>query len=418
MFRPNRPSHPTPHPVPSHSAPEKLFRSPARLRGPMLALLLAGTLLPLGCSGPGPEPPEEQTPDVGAAAPLAASSAAAATVPTDETPAPVETPPSELSAGELAERERVLAEREARVAERESTLEERVARLERQVAAPPARAPEPSPSAAPPPPAPDTDQTAETPVPPTEPGARAAVEPAAPGAPQDESWRFSHHRTDRAAREGYDPETGGASSGSGELPATRVDPGAAPEAPPPERTVEWETRLLPSGTPFAVELGEPLASDSARVGDTFRARIAEDVTRAGEVVIAAGTEVIGRVLEARALDRKIGGRARLDLAFDRLVIPGAPPDGEVPIQADFAAEGRSETARDAAAIGGAAAGGAVLGRVIDRDDKDKASVLGAILGAAAGTVIAARTEGDEVVLPEGARIELVLTRPAEVPVPR
>jgi hypothetical protein len=107
--------------------------------------------------------------------------------------------------------------------------------------------------------------------------------------------------------------------------------------------------------------------------------------------------------------RRIGGRARLGVELDRLVLP----DGtERPISAGFAEAGRSETGKDAATIGGAAAAGAILGRATaSRSDRKKATVIGSILGAAAGTVIASRTEGDEITIPEGTFVTLALDAP-------
>ena len=233
-----------------------------------------------------------------------------------------------------------------------------------------------------------------------------------------DDWRRSTHRTDRAARDGYEPappsdsETDGG-MGAGE-DAWPEDTGAVqPSEAGREPEVTWTSEVLPSGTRFTVELLDTVASDRNRPGDTFRARVVDDVTRGGDVVIPAGSIVRGRVTEAVPLDRKVGGRARLGLEFFELEPPGAQP---APIDADFAAKGKSETAKDAATIGGAAAAGAILGRVLNRGDKGKGSVLGAIVGAAAGTAIAAHNEGEEVELPQGAQVELVLTRPAEVPV--
>jgi outer membrane lipoprotein SlyB len=102
------------------------------------------------------------------------------------------------------------------------------------------------------------------------------------------------------------------------------------------------------------------------------------------------------------------------LRFTDLVLPTG---ATVPIEASFAQQGRSETGRDAATIGGGAAAGAILGRVIGKGNRSKASVIGAIIGAAAGAAIASRTPGEEVVIPEGTVVSLRLDAPVEVTVP-
>jgi type IV secretory pathway VirB10-like protein len=207
-----------------------------------------------------------------------------------------------------------------------------------------------------------------------------------------------------------------------ELPAERpADTGAAPAEPTdsepaqPEERPEPEERVaatatVPSGTVINVEFGQGLSSERNQVGDTFRTRVTSDIYQDGELVIPKGSEVLGEVAEAVPL-KKIGGQAKLTLRFTDLVLPSG---ATVPIQASFLRQGRNETGRDAATIGGAAAGGAVLGRVLSGRDRSRGTLVGAILGAAAGAVIASRTPGEEVVVPDGATVDLVLDRGLEI----
>jgi hypothetical protein len=109
--------------------------------------------------------------------------------------------------------------------------------------------------------------------------------------------------------------------------------------------------------------------------------------------------------------RKVGGQAKLALRFTDLVLPSG---ATVPIDASFVQQGRNETGRDAATIGGAAAGGAILGRILNKGNRSRGSVIGAIIGAAAGTAIAARRAGEEVVIPEGSVVSLRLDDSVEV----
>jgi type IV secretory pathway VirB10-like protein len=188
--------------------------------------------------------------------------------------------------------------------------------------------------------------------------------------------------------------------------APAEEPAPAPE-PAPQRIT---TVTLPAGTQLDVELTRTLASNTSRAGDAFRVRIDRDVIEEGVVAIPAGSEVLGEVTEAVPL-RKVGGQARLGLRFTDLVLPSGKT---VPIDASFVQSGRSETGRDAATIGGAAAGGAILGRILNKGNRSKGSVLGAIIGAAAGTAIASKTPGEEVVLPQGSVVTLKLDRSIEV----
>lgn len=175
----------------------------------------------------------------------------------------------------------------------------------------------------------------------------------------------------------------------------------AVEEPRPEPEIPEEPRLhevsVPAGTRFDVELTSTLSSSTSAPGETFRVRVAEDVMEDGEVAIPAGSEILGEVVEAVS-PRKIGGQAKLELRFTDLVLPSGTT---VPIEASVVQQGRNETGRDAATIGGGAAAGAILGRVLKKGDRSKGAVIGAILGAAAGAVIASRTPGEEVVIPKG-----------------
>ncbi len=161
---------------------------------------------------------------------------------------------------------------------------------------------------------------------------------------------------------------------------------------------------VPAGTTLDVELAKTLSSATSRVGDIFRTRVVQDLhTPDGDVAIPAGAEIVGEVTQAVPLNRKIGGQAALGLRFTDLVLPSGET---VPIQASLERQGKSESKRDAATIGGAAAGGAILGNILSRGNRGSGSVIGALIGAVAGTAIAAHTRGEEVEIPAGSVVGL------------
>jgi len=163
--------------------------------------------------------------------------------------------------------------------------------------------------------------------------------------------------------------------------------------------------LVPPGTVLMVSFQETLSSADSRAGDRFTANVVEPVRVNGRDAIAAGSTISGRVLSVKPAAR-FGGRAQLNLEFTSLRLASGR---EYPIAASFHAEGKSQTRRDATTIGAAAAGGAVLGRALGKDKKD--TVLGALVGGAIGTGIAARNRGEEVTLPEGAEVAIQLDAP-------
>jgi hypothetical protein len=144
---------------------------------------------------------------------------------------------------------------------------------------------------------------------------------------------------------------------------------------------------LAAGTLIDIEFQDALSSGTNLAGDTFRAMVLTDVTQGGSSVIPAGSTIVGSVEEVvSARNKKIGGRARMELSFDTLTLPG----GDVAISAWLSEKGKSETAKDAATIG----------------------------GAAAGTAIAAKTQGKEIQLPAGAVAVIELGAPIDIDVPK
>jgi hypothetical protein len=171
------------------------------------------------------------------------------------------------------------------------------------------------------------------------------------------------------------------------------------------------TVTLPAGTAIDVAFVDSVASNESQVGDPVRLRVVNDILHDGVAAIPAGSIVAGTVTEAKGLDKKIGGRARIGLEFHTLELTSGRTAA---IHTTFSEQGKSETKKDAATIGGATAGGALLGRIIDQENKDNGLLIGAVVGAAAGTAIAAKTEGKEIVIPSGTEIILQLDQPAHI----
>jgi len=263
-----------------------------------------------------------------------------------------------LESENAAERERALAERESAVAQREAEVARREAAAS---AAPRASTPRRT-----------TTTASRTPR-------RAPAAPAPAPAPS---------RTETARHE---------------------EPAPAPRHEPTRVTV-------PAGTNITAEVTSGVSSATAQVGDSVSARIAQDVYAGGELAIPAGSRVSGTVTDVQGL-RRVGGRARLAVRFDSVELPNGT---QAPIYASWSAQGRNETGRDAATIGGSAAGGAVLGRVLSRGRRsDERTAQGAAVGGVIGTVIAARNQaGGEVQLEAGTSVDLTLADSVRVTVGR
>jgi hypothetical protein len=154
---------------------------------------------------------------------------------------------------------------------------------------------------------------------------------------------------------------------------TQILPAALEPAPRPEAEIAREearstTVTVPAGTHLDVELTRTLASNTSSPGDSFRARVSDDVIVDGVAAIPRGSEILGEVTGAVPLKR-VGGQARLALKLTDLVLPSGKT---VPIGASFIQ-------------------GAVLGRILGN-----------------GTAIASKIPGEEVIIPEGAVVSLRL----------
>ncbi len=165
-----------------------------------------------------------------------------------------------------------------------------------------------------------------------------------------------------------------------------------------------------AGTTFKVEFSTALASDTATRGQTFRARVASNVEGDSGIGIPADSEVLGVVTEAQPA-QGLNGRAALRLQFTDLVLPTG---ATIPIRATLLEQGRDRGGKNAAVIGGTTAGGALLGNIISRGSRGKGTLVGALLGAVAGTLFASRAEGEDIVIKPGTVVDLRLDSAVEV----
>ena len=196
-------------------------------------------------------------------------------------------------------------------------------------------------------------------------------------------------------------------------PAAAEPPVEAAEAeipaPPPALTSRPspDPRILAAGTPLPLVLEATLASNTSHVGDRVVTSLAEDVSVGGRVILAAGTEVLGRVTAATQSGR-VKGRARLAMEFDEVRDGGSSYRIEA-TGIDITAE--SSKGKDAKIAGGAAAAGAIIGAIAGGG---KGALKGGAIGGAAGGAAVLATRGNEVVLDAGTRIEVTLERQVQI----
>ncbi|HET7293228.1 MAG TPA: hypothetical protein VFM88_12445 [Vicinamibacteria bacterium] len=190
-------------------------------------------------------------------------------------------------------------------------------------------------------------------------------------------------------------------------PAPR--PEAEPEAPRMAPVIEGAppTPALPpplviaEGTTLELILEDGLSSRTSRAGDRVVARIERATSPDGEVALPGGSFLEGRVVEARESGR-VKGKARVDVAFDKIVVRGKRYSVEASGLSLVADDSHK---RDAGIVAGSAAAGAILGAITGGS-----ATKGAVLGGAAGGGAVLATKGKEIELPAGSPASVRVTR--------
>jgi hypothetical protein len=185
----------------------------------------------------------------------------------------------------------------------------------------------------------------------------------------------------------------------------------------PAANVATVTKTIPAGTKLAITLENAVSSKDANVGDAVQAKSAEPLVVDGIVLAPEGSAVAGKVTDVvRASKNKSEETmARLDMSFHALATVGGSEKIHGTLLGGEKKAG-STTKRDAAIIVGSGVAGAVLGKVIGKSGK--ATAAGGVVGAAAGMGVAAMQKGNEVSLPAGTKLTIVLDSPVEVAVKR
>jgi hypothetical protein len=156
--------------------------------------------------------------------------------------------------------------------------------------------------------------------------------------------------------------------------------------------VPGPANALPEGTVFRVSMLQDIDSYAVTPNTPFSAKVTQDITRNGKVVVPVGSELHGRVVYATSSSRLRGGSV-LHLRADEFVLP----DGtryHVHAQvidtqgSDTNAKGEgnivptAQVKRNLAVLGAGAGGGAIVGAAIGGG---VGAIVGSAIGAGAAT---------------------------------
>ena len=168
---------------------------------------------------------------------------------------------------------------------------------------------------------------------------------------------------------------------------------------------------VPAGTRLVVRMIDSVDSEKNKVGDKFRASLEEDLAVEDTVVAPRGTDVYGRLAEAKEAGH-IAGKSELKLELtDILINQQLQPI----LTGDYEVSGKSRGAQSAKRVGGGAALGAVIGAIAGGG---KGAAIGAGVGAGAGTAIQVITKGEQVRVPSETMLEFRLQQPFTTQVSR
>ena len=178
----------------------------------------------------------------------------------------------------------------------------------------------------------------------------------------------------------------------------------------PHKASSWfgsKPVTLPAGTAITVRLASPVGSKLSAKGDHFSATVATPVQVDGKVVLPAGAEALGRVVEAVPQGR-FKGAAVLRLGLETVTANNNSYDVQTSSVSRYQ---KGKGKRTATFIGGGAGGGALIGGLAGGG---KGALIGAALGAGAGTAGAAYTGEKEIALPAESALSFTLTEPVTI----
>ena len=181
-----------------------------------------------------------------------------------------------------------------------------------------------------------------------------------------------------------------------------VAPAPTPE-PTPAPTPTPRPRVVASGTALPIVLRDAVSTKTAKPEDPVVAELAEDVVVNGDVLLPAGSDVLGHVVSAQRSGR-VKGKARLVVSFSQVRTGGRTHRIDA---TGFDVTAGSSKGKDAKIAGGAAAAGVVIGAIADGGE---GALKGGLIGGAAGGAAVLATRGQEVELKAGSRYTIELRK--------
>ena len=194
---------------------------------------------------------------------------------------------------------------------------------------------------------------------------------------------------------------------------SRQDPSLSGDPRTPERG-DMKTQAfvtIPASTRISVRTIDRIDSTENHVGDRFKASLEEPLMIDGNVVVAKGADVYGRLAQSKE-SGTFTGRSQLQLELTGIVVNGQ----SVPVvTGEYELTGKSRGASTAKRSVGGAAIGSVIGAIAGGG---KGAAIGAGVGAGAGAGSEIITKGDQVKIPSETLLDFTLQQDVSIPTRR
>jgi hypothetical protein len=168
---------------------------------------------------------------------------------------------------------------------------------------------------------------------------------------------------------------------------------------------------IPAETRITVRTIDGIDSAKNHVGDRFEASLEEPLVVEGNIVVAKGADVFGRLAESKP-SGTFTGRSELRLELIGIVVNGQT----VPVvTGEYELSGKSRGASTAKRTLGGAAVGSIIGAIAGGG---KGAGIGAAVGAGVGAGSEIITKGDQLKVPSETLLDFTLQQSVSIPTHR
>lgn len=211
-----------------------------------------------------------------------------------------------------------------------------------------------------------------------------------------------------------------------EQPVYNNNPTSMPAQYPQGNVLQGNVVMVPAGTPIKASVTAPISSENLTAGQNVTLSLNSDFHYCGKLVAPAGSFVSGTVVEAsKAKHGSMNGK--LCIRFNMLTTPYGT---QIPISAVIRTDDGTgvlvggtkmdvtkEYAKDIAVGSAAGALSGVVFGALAGGSVGRGAALGTAVGAGGGLIKSAWDKGNDVEIPSGASIDLMLTQPMTVSIP-